>query len=173
MNLTRISSGVICTKIPNLRLYAMSLCCIPSIIGTVLLHTLPSHAKWGRVVSLWIIYTNSVGLSVSFAVIGGNVAGATKKATVTFLLFLGYCAGSIAAPQLFIASEQSRGYPTGIKAMLGCFCILLIMPFILRGLYTWENKRRDRAAMEGEVQPDATHFEDATDIQMRSFRYVL
>jgi len=44
------------------------------------------------VVALWLNYTNSVSLAVSLAVIGGN-AGITKKTTVTFELFVGYCVG--------------------------------------------------------------------------------
>lgn len=83
-------SGVISTKITNARLLSMSFCVIPSIIGTVLVYSLPSANKWGRVASVWIIYTNSASLAVSFSVIGGNVAGYTKQTTVTFLLFLGW-----------------------------------------------------------------------------------
>jgi hypothetical protein len=83
------SRGIVSTKVADMRLLSMSFCVIPSIIGTALVYSLPSIDKWGRVVSVWIIYTNSASLAVSFSVIGGNVAGYTKKTTVTFLLFLG------------------------------------------------------------------------------------
>lgn len=67
----------------------MSLCVVPSILGTALVYVLPSTNQWGRVVAVWIIYTNSASLAVSFSVISGNVAGFTKRTTVTFLLFIG------------------------------------------------------------------------------------
>lgn len=155
-----------------MRLYAMSVCCIPPIIGTALIHALPTSNQWGRVISVWIIYTNSLSLAVSFAVIGGNVAGFTKKTTVTFILFLGYCAGNIASPQFFRSNEAKQGYPTGIKTMLACFCILLVLPLILRAVYVWENRRRDALLAAGEYQ--AEEFDDdATDLERKDFRYVL
>ncbi len=156
-----------------MRLISMSLSCVPSIIGAALLHTLPATHKWGRVVALWATFTFSVVLAVSFAVIGGNVAGTTKKITVTFVLFVGYCAGSIAAPQFFKAAEEAAGYPTGIKSMLSCICLLAVLPLVLRGLYMWENARRDREAANGEVQEAAHTLEDKTDFELRSFRYVM
>jgi hypothetical protein len=151
----------------------MSACCIPPIIGTVLVHTLPPSNAWGRVVSIWIIYTNSVSLAVSFAVLGGNVTGFTKKNTVTFLLFVGYCTGSIASPQFFLSKESKQGYPTGIKTMIACFCIQLVLPLLLRVLYVKQNKRRDTLAREGENQSSIEDDEDATDWERKSFRYCL
>lgn len=156
-----------------MRLISMSASCVPSIVGAVLLHTLPATNKWGRVVALWATFTFSVTLALSFAVIGGNIAGTAKKITVTFLLFVGYCAGSIAAPQFFRASEQAEGYPTGIKSMLSCICLLCVLPLVLRSVYMWENARRDKAAAHGEVQEDPQTFEDKTDFEVRSFRYVM
>lgn len=171
--LSLVISGYISTRFRNMRLISMSASCVPSIVGAVLLHTLPESNKWGRVVALWATFTFSVTLALSFAVIGGNVAGTAKKITVTFLLFVGYCAGSIAAPQFFRAKEQAEGYPTGIKSMLSCICLLCVLPLILRGLYMWENASRDKAAARGEVQDDPQTFEDKTDFEVRSFRYVM
>lgn len=143
------SRGIVSTKVADMRLLSMSFCVIPSIIGTALVYSLPSIDKWGRVVSVWIIYTNSASLAVSFSVIGGNVAGYTKKTTVTFLLFLGwvlvwnrswsfyininrYCVGNIIAPQCFREEEEQEGYPTAIIAMVVSFCVLFIAPLLLR-----------------------------------------
>jgi hypothetical protein len=173
LSLKALFSGVVSTKMKDMRLYAMSVCCIPPIIGTVLVHTLPTSHAWGRVVSLWLTYTNSVSLAVSFAVLGGNVTGFTKKNTVTFLLFVGYCSGSIASPQFFLSSEEARGYPTGIKTMIACFCIQLVLPLLLRVLYVNENKKRDALARDGEIQSDVNDDEDATDWERKTFRYLL
>jgi hypothetical protein len=82
-------SGFIASKTRNLRLLVMSFCVVPSILGTVLVYVLPPASRWGRVAAIWIVYTNSASLAVSFSVISGNVAGFTKKMTVTVLLFIG------------------------------------------------------------------------------------
>jgi ACS family allantoate permease-like MFS transporter len=156
-----------------MRLYSMSASCVPSIVGAALLHTLPADNKWGRVIALWATFTFSVTLAMSFAVIGGNIAGTAKKITVTFILFLGYCAGSIAAPQFFKASEESEGYPTGIKTMLSCICLLFVLPLILRGLYMWENMRREKAAVDGEVETSTDPSRDKTDKELNGFRYMM
>ncbi|KAJ5104234.1 hypothetical protein N7532_004763 [Penicillium argentinense] len=178
--LSLLVGGLVATKIPNARLLVMSLCVIPSIIGTVLVYVLPSHSRWGRVGAIWIVYTNAASLAVSFSVVGGNVAGFTKKTTVTFLLFLGYCTGNIIAPHCFRGSEEKRGYPTAITAMIASFSVLLLAPLILRCrliipsyLYLTENKRRDSNTT---VTPHPSNGEielDLTDIEDQGFRYAV
>jgi len=146
----------------------MAASCIPAIIGTALMHTLPASNQWGRVVCVWIIYTNSASLAVSFAVISGNFAGFAKT-TITLVLFAGYCMGNIAAPQFFISEESKEGYPTAIKTMLACFCISFVLPLVLRGLYIVENRRRDSLLASGEDLSPETE-EDGADWQRKSFR---
>ncbi|KAJ5884635.1 hypothetical protein N7495_009145 [Penicillium taxi] len=151
----------------------MSFSVIPSIIGTALVYTLPHTNRWGRVVSIWIVYTNSASLAVSFSVIGGNVAGFSKRTTVTFVLFLGYCIGNLIAPQFFLSREEKSGYPTAIIAMIVSFAALFLIPLALRYLYSIENKRRDLRAAESEGEwPEVDDF-DLTDIEDRGFRYAL
>ncbi|KAK4870069.1 hypothetical protein LT330_005123 [Penicillium expansum] len=166
-------SGLIATKTRNLSLIIMSLCVVPSILGTALVYVLPSTNQWGRVVAVWIIYTNSASLAVSFSVISGNVAGFTKRTTVTFLLFIGYCVGNLIAPQFFLKSEEKEGYPTAIIAMIISFSLLFVIPLALRYLYYAENKRRDLLAEEDGAELNERDNIDMTDIQDRSFRYAL
>ncbi|KAJ5899885.1 hypothetical protein N7495_004629 [Penicillium taxi] len=171
--LSLLISGLIATKTKDLRLIIMSFCVIPSIIGTALVYTLPHTNQWGRVVSIWIIYTNSASLAVSFSVIGGNVVGFTKKTTTTFVLFLGYCIGNLIAPQFFLSREEKSGYPTAIIAMIVSFAALFIIPLALRYLYAMENKRRDLHAAESGCEWPEVDDVDLTDIEDRSFRYAL
>ncbi|KFY45749.1 hypothetical protein V494_00795 [Pseudogymnoascus sp. VKM F-4513 (FW-928)] len=166
-----IGAGIFANKVPHMRLYIMAFSQIPPIVGVVLLHTLDSDDRWGRTVGLWLNYTHSASLAVSFSVIGGNVAGFAKKTTVTVLLFIGYCVGNIAAPQVFIDEEADRGYPSAITAMLVCYCGTFLVPLGLRWMYTRENKRRD--ALEGQLEEDFGGDEDLTDLQRKDFRYVL
>ncbi|KFX87987.1 hypothetical protein V490_07909 [Pseudogymnoascus sp. VKM F-3557] len=165
-----ISAGIFANKVPNMRLYIMSFSQLPSILGVVLLHTLASDNRWGRTAGLWLNYTHSASLAVSFSVIGGNVAGFAKKTTVTVLLFIGYCVGNIAAPQFFIDEESEEGYPTAIIAMLVCYCGTFLVPLGLRMMYIRENKRRDALEIGPEIYGDD---DDLTDLQRKDFRYVL
>ncbi|OBU00655.1 hypothetical protein VE01_01284 [Pseudogymnoascus verrucosus] len=166
-----IGAGIFANKVPNMRLYIMSYSQLPSIVGVVLLHTLASDNRWGRTVGVWLNYTHSASLAVSFSVIGGNVAGFAKKTTVTVLLFVGYCVGNIAAPQFFIDEEAKEGYPTAIIAMLVCYCGTFLMPLGLRWMYVRENKRRD--ALGSQPEEDYGDDDDLTDFQRKEFRYVL
>jgi ACS family allantoate permease-like MFS transporter len=165
-----IGGGMFCNFVPDMRLYLMAYSQVPSIIGTVLLHVLDDNHTWGRVVGLWLNYTHSASLAVGFSVIGGNVAGFAKKTTVTVLLFCGYCVGNIAAPQFFLDEESEEGYPTAITAMLVCYCLTFVLPFLLRWLYCRENKRRDALPPQHEL---TMVDDDCTDLQKRDFRYVL
>ncbi|KAL5352336.1 hypothetical protein ACLOAV_002283 [Pseudogymnoascus australis] len=166
-----IGAGIFANKVPNMRLYIMSFSQLPPIIGVALLHSLASDDRWGKTVGLWLNYTHSASLAVSFSVIGGNVAGFAKKTTVTVLLFVGYCVGNIAAPQFFIDEEAEQDYPTAIIAMLVCYCGTFLVPLGLRWMYVQENKRRD--ALESQPEEDYGDDDDLTDFQRKEFRYVL
>lgn len=148
--------------------------CIPPIIGTALINNLPHTNKWGRLASVWIIYTHLTMIALSFAVIGGNVVGFTKKATVASLLFVGYCVGNVISPHFFKNSEEADGYPTGIKALLGAFVSSVILVLMIRALYIFENRRRDKMGYTSDIAGDALREEsDLTDIQDKRFRYTL
>ena len=80
-----------------------------ALIGAALLVGLPTHAKWGRLVALWLCYFQSVGFSLSFTVISSNMAGYTKKSVTASAYFTVYCIGNIVSPQAFRTSE-APGY---------------------------------------------------------------
>lgn len=51
-------------------------------------------------------------MPVSMAIISSNVGGFTKRATVSAIYFIMYCAGNIVGPQLFFA-RQAPKYQVG------------------------------------------------------------
>lgn len=166
-----IVAGLLCTRYKSLSTICVSVSSILPLIGTALIYSLPSSNNWGRIVGLWLCYTNSASLSVAMAILGQNVTGYSKKATVSVILFLGYCAGSIVSPHCFNDSEAEEGYPSGIVAMLSCFAVLIVLPLCLRFYLIWQNKLRDSK------YPNATSEDDdsagmETDIERKSFRYL-
>jgi hypothetical protein len=50
----------------------------------------------------------SAAMPVSMAMISSNIAGFTKKATVSAIYFIMYCTGNIVGPQLFFEKEAPK-----------------------------------------------------------------
>jgi MFS family permease len=158
-----LSAGFLIMKIPNSRLIIGSLCMLPSIIGTILINNLESTNRWGRLVGVWLLVSYPVGFMVLLGLLATNIAGSTKSTTANGLVFVGYCVGQIAGPQFFKAAEKPA-YPSGIKAMLCAFVLNLVLNQVLRLLYVWENRRRDKA-LEGLGESEILELQERSRIQ--------
>ena len=175
---TIILSGLCCRYFKNVRWIVMILTQIPGLVGAVLLYTLPSSHKKSRLASYYVIQTHSINSVMEYAIATSNVAGTTKKTTTSALIFISFCVGQVAAPQLFVDSEAPR-YPTAFKAAFSCFALLLVVPVFLMLYLRFMNKKRDRQF--GFTNPYAPRAEadtgdeflDMTDWEQKSkFRYV-
>lgn len=185
--ITIIVGGAVCSRFNNCRWIVMAVTQIPSLIGAVLLYTLPSSNKGGRLGSYYIIQTHSIISIMSWSMATANFSGTTKKATASAMLFIAFCTGQVAAPQLFVASEAPR-YATAFKAAFSCFALLIVLPPLLVMYLKWENQKRNK--MYGHVDPNAAQpvetivatgdpatqpdeFFDLTDREQKAkFRYV-
>ncbi|KAJ5711791.1 hypothetical protein N7488_005947 [Penicillium malachiteum] len=162
------------TYIPRSRIISMIFNCIISVIGLVLIYTLNDTQKVVKLVGLCFVAAFAVNIPLSISIVTSNVAGATKRSTISVAVFAAYCVGNIVGPQFFYAS-QDPVYQSGIEASL---CGLILGIFFLGVLYiyyVWENKRRDSL---GQAAGDVTYDEaadqlDKTDKQIPSFRYRL
>ncbi len=54
------------------------------------------------------LQTGPSAIPLTLGLISSNYKGVTKKMTVTAIVFVTYCAGNIAGPQTFKASEAKR-----------------------------------------------------------------
>ncbi|CAG8980630.1 hypothetical protein HYALB_00012817 [Hymenoscyphus albidus] len=173
-------AGYTMHKLSNSRLYVATVAMILPIIGTLLINQLATENKWGRLVGLWLLASYPTGFMVLLSLLASNIAGTTKKSTASALVFIMYCAGQIVGPQCFKASEKP-GYRGGIISMLVGFTLNAFFNLILRALYVWENKRREKElqGLGGERLEDLKEesrrqgFEDRTDKENVFFRYVL
>jgi ACS family allantoate permease-like MFS transporter len=77
-----------------------------SIIGSALVYA--GHSVGARYAGLLLMGIYSAAMPVSMAMISSNVGGFTKKATVSSIYFIMYCAGNIIGPQLFFAKEAPK-----------------------------------------------------------------
>ncbi|KAI1385490.1 major facilitator superfamily transporter allantoate [Hypoxylon trugodes] len=181
--ITIILGGLACKYFKNCRWIVMIVTQIPALVGAILLYTLPSSHKNSRLASYYVIQTHSIVTIMEYSMVTANIAGTTKKMTVTALLFIFFCVAQVAAPQLFVSSESPR-YPTAFKAAFSCFALLIILPIVLMLYLRWQNQKRDRqygkvdhddstdiSAVNGDDQPD--EFFDLTDFEQKEkFRYV-
>ena len=110
------TTAVLSTKIKKSRCVLLCLLLVISLIGCTIVRNLPSSNKAGKLIGIWLFGAFGAGFPLSLSLIASNTAGFTKKATVTAIVFIGYCAGNIAGPQLFFTTE-APSYPV---------CLLLL-----------------------------------------------
>lgn len=101
-------SAFTCNRFRGIRCYWMIITLLVSLIGILLMRQLPTEKKWGRLVGVWLVSVFGAGWPLSLSLVSSNFAGFTKKSTVTAILFIGYCVGNIAGPQLFKTNEAPK-----------------------------------------------------------------
>ncbi|KAI8718241.1 MFS domain-containing protein [Fusarium sp. LHS14.1] len=152
-----------------------------SLIGTVLVRQLPATNRAGRYAGIILCASSVNTFPMMLSLISSNVAGFTKKSTVSAIFFIGYCAGNIAGPQFFIPSEAPK-YTTAFTALFVITCVLLGTIFAFRQYLAWENVRRDKAqgvhidaeSPQSDTVPTVVmEATDETDFENKSFRYYL
>lgn len=158
------------------RIFAMIVCYIPGIVGTVLLNTVPlSDSTVGvHLFAVYFINTIATTASILFSLLASNVAGYTKKSVVNSMFFIAYSLGNIISPQTFLQSE-APAYTTGIGVTLACFCVNILLFVALYIVYTVSNRKREK---EAEGQPPLSEEEmtrlvygDLTDLENRRMLY--
>ncbi|GKT48938.1 putative transporter [Colletotrichum spaethianum] len=148
---------------------------IPTIAGTVVLLTVefqPSK-KVGLLLAYYIMISFWACSGLALSLVTRNVAGQTKKGVVITSNFVFWAVGNSIGPQVFRAKDAPR-YFLALAVILGCFVLLVIVLFVLRTYYVWQNKLREGKIARGEAVADATHthaFEDMTDKEDVNFRY--
>ncbi|KAL8706130.1 MAG: hypothetical protein Q9201_000832 [Fulgogasparrea decipioides] len=166
-------TGYLSSRIPNIRLILLILCCLPVIAGCAMIwksswyHRAPTPVAgytiigfFGPVVSLVI----SIGMA--------NVAGATKKSFTAAAIFVAYCVGNIVGPQLIKTQTLKRHYPELWLGLIICYCIVIILAVVLYVYLRRENQKRDNLPQD-EAERDSLAFKDLTDKENPYFRYVL
>lgn len=63
---------------------------------------------------MFIFVAYAAGIPISLSMVSSNVAGFTKKAVTSAMVFIAYCAGNIIGPFLFFPS-QAPGYAVSVS----------------------------------------------------------
>ena len=125
-------SAFTCNRFRGLRCYWMIITLLISLIGILLMRQLPVEKKWGRLVGVWLVTVFGAGFPLSLSLVSSNFAGFTKKTTVTAILFIGYCVGNIAGPQLFKKNQAPHYYVSyfSFSSFLYFLVFCFMFPFL-------------------------------------------
>ncbi|KAF7174979.1 hypothetical protein CNMCM7691_005447 [Aspergillus felis] len=162
-------SSTISSRIQNCRCIVIAGVGCISILGSALVYATESMAA--RYAGLLLMGVYSVSMPLSLAMVASNIGGFSKRATVSAIYFVMYCAGNIVGPQLFFEREAPR-YQSGFQAVIVCLVVVVVMALVLGVYLRWENRRRDRVAGPVEDADKPTELVDITDLTNMRFRYV-
>ncbi|KAJ3765358.1 major facilitator superfamily domain-containing protein [Lentinula raphanica] len=191
IEIATIWTGVnICARIPNSRAYIGVIYILPNIAGLLMVNLI----NWNdRIALLAGQYLNGLG-TTSFVLmlswLNAVTAGQTKKITVNAIMLCAYCIGNAAGPFMWKQKYKPRNHVPW--AVIGaCYVSAITLLLLLRLYMSRENRKRDKEPQGEAAETDVyvkqetangdvvklvkvdKGFLDMTDIQNRSFRYVL
>ncbi|CAI7645701.1 unnamed protein product [Penicillium viridicatum] len=162
----------------NSRTLVCALFMVPTIAGALGFLLAPDNAYVGRLICFYLTGSYQASFVISLSLITSNTGGQSKKMIVSGMIWFGACIGNIASP-FFYKSEQAPGYPLGIGSLLVANCLELMLFFVFRYAFIWENRRKEKMrdelrerGGESELIADSTAFADLTDIQNPNFEYI-
>ncbi|RMJ26606.1 Allantoate [Aspergillus sp. HF37] len=157
------------------RIFMMIFSTIASLLGVLLIWKLDPSNKAGRLMGIYISVGYAVNIPLCMSLVSSNVAGFSKRSTVSAMVFVAYCLGNIAGPQFYNASE-APSYPTGIASAVSGLTLGAFFLCCLWVYYIWENDRRDKRYGLPSEMTDSDEMRDElsnkTDREIPSFRYV-
>ncbi|KAL4907795.1 major facilitator superfamily domain-containing protein [Aspergillus multicolor] len=171
-NIALLTTGLVTYYFPNTRCLMQFLCNVPSTIGAVLVYALPESNKVGRLIAFYCTNFTNGSLPMMFALTTANIAGHTKRATASAVLFLGYSTAFIIGPQFFLDSEAPQ-YPTAFKTMIITYGVACLAPGLYWGYVQWLNRLKANKAQDEATSEyvENEEFLDLTDKQQARFIY--
>ncbi|KAM7204688.1 Major facilitator superfamily domain containing protein [Naviculisporaceae sp. PSN 640] len=145
---------------------------IPCMLGSALIYSREQFPQSMQLLGYFMLSSGPSAMPLALSLVQTNYRGVTKKMTMTALLFLGYCAGNMAGPELF-REDEAPLYLTAFRAIVVCYGLVILLAVGLRCYLKWMNTRRDRieASSVPENRDDDDNDDDLTDWKTRGFRY--
>ncbi|KZT57449.1 MFS allantoate transporter-like protein [Calocera cornea HHB12733] len=155
----------------NMRLFFGACSEAISLLGILLVYALPDELKVGRLIGYYFTQASATGFVVLLSLVSSNVAGYTKKTTVSALYLIAYCVGNLIGPQVFQAKDAPR-YTPALITIVVCWIICIILLLVIWWVNVRENRRRDAFRDSPEyVHMKNQEFLDLTDGENMDFRY--
>ncbi|KAF7629691.1 hypothetical protein AFLA_013399 [Aspergillus flavus NRRL3357] len=145
---------------------------IPSIVGAILMATTD---KAPALVGYYLTGGIPIGWTTILGLTSTNIAGSTKKITVSCIQTIAYTVGNIISPQTFQAKDAPQYLPAKISIVI-LYVLVTLDLYLIRWLSIRENRRRDQekeALGDAYVVPQNHEFLDLTDRENPEFRYAI
>ncbi|EJD04860.1 MFS general substrate transporter [Fomitiporia mediterranea MF3/22] len=188
IKITSALSGVALATYFNSIAYVGASYYIPTVIGSILVSTLPWSDKVGLLISEYIVGFGGVGAPLGYSWVTQTTAGHTKRVTMNAVLFIADSVGNAIGPQMW-ADQFAPRYHVPWAIISICYTAAGLLLLLQRYMLNKENKRRDNEPPDdtyddvwvkitdghGEIIEKKVDrsFLDLTDRQNREFRYVL
>ncbi|CAL9735035.1 thiamine pathway transporter Thi73p [Monosporozyma servazzii] len=143
---------------------------IPSVIGAIVMITLPLSHTVGNLLGLYLIYSGSCVITNIYIWNSCNTSGYTKRVFRNAITMVVYNVSCIVAPQMFRVKDAPIYMPAKIT-LLVTQAVCIPLQLYVGWLTIKENKKRDQE-QEG-VAIEKYKFADLTDIENRNFRYII
>jgi len=101
-----VITSFLASYLRNVRVLVMIFNTTVAMVGMVLVYCLDSQA--GRMSGLVFAAAFAINIPLSLSLITSNVAGFTKKSTVSAILFIAYCLGNIIGPQFYLTRQAPK-----------------------------------------------------------------
>ncbi|KJR81973.1 uncharacterized protein SPSK_03257 [Sporothrix schenckii 1099-18] len=169
---------------PNSRTLVCAVFMLPTIAGALGFLLAPDDAYVGRLICFYLTGSYQASFVICLSLVTSNTGGQSKKMIVSGIIWLGSCIGSISSP-FFYKADQAPKYALGIGSLLVTNIIELLLFFVFRYSFIYENKRkqRQRAALQTAAENgnegastvpglNETAIGDLTDRENPNFVYV-
>lgn len=143
---------------------------IPSIVGAILMAT---TEKAPALVGYYLSGGIPIGWTTILGLTSTNVAGSTKKITVSCIQTVAYTVGNVISPQTFAPKDGPQYLPAKISIVILYFLVTVDL-CLIRWMFIRENRKRDQektALGNAYIIPENHEFLDLTDRENREFRY--
>ncbi|KAJ5921220.1 hypothetical protein N7466_009546 [Penicillium verhagenii] len=176
-----VLATIVTSKVRKSRCLTIAVLSLISLAGSLMVSQIDPSKKVARLAGMWLFPAYSAGVPIVLGIIASNVAGYTKRTTVTAVMFIGNCAGNITGPFLFFADE-APGYKSAWIGIMTSLGIAFVAILLLRQLYYFKNQHRD-SQQTTKIDPesrttidtgeDVAPDKDETDWENPRFRYYL
>lgn len=181
-------TGYITRRWKNTRYLCIAICALISIAGTLICWLGPRSNRGLLFAGIFLVAVQVAAGGLAVGLVASNVAGYTSKFSMFFVLgeyytnntiekstasaatFVGYCVGNVIGPIIFGASPGPL-YHAGFVGSFVCLCGVFVLSIMLVTALHLENKRRNKQT--GGQSEAASTLQNLTDMQNKSFRYVL
>ncbi|OBT91723.1 hypothetical protein VE01_10277 [Pseudogymnoascus verrucosus] len=168
-----IIGGAITLNVPNSRLLTATAANIICTVAAACTAYLPRSNTWGRLVSFWLVNTQSVGFTISLVTVSSNMAGFTHRSMASAMIFTAYCWGNFTGPFVVKASEAPT-YPTATAGLLAGYSVKLGCHLLLLAYMFFTNRYRERTyGPANKEMSNEAGMQDKTEFENKDFRYVL